>query len=58
MDELDLMIKEACKIISEEEIRKWEELAELEPVEFSERYRLRMKETFSFLKYDEDKNKD
>lgn len=58
MDELDLMIKEACKIISEEEIRKWEELAELEPVEFSERYRSRMKETFPFLKYDEDKNKD
>ena len=54
MDELDLIIKEACNIIAEEEIRKWEELAAAEPVELSERYRSRIEETFPFLKHDDE----
>ena len=50
MDELDLMIKEACIAIADEQIREWEELEALEPVEFSESYYLKMEETFPFLK--------
>lgn len=50
MDELDLLLKEACMKVAEMEIDQWEsDTTEYTP---SERFKQKMEETFLFIKRD------
>ena len=47
MDELDLLLKEACMKVAEMEVEQWEN--DVKEHTFSERFNQKMAETFPFL---------